>query len=551
MADGVNELEGAPESIGEVELLHASSSTNTREVEVPIEASINKKSAYSKVQSLEALKAIVAQHKQAGETVVLCHGVFDLVHLGHMRHINAAKKFGDVLIVTITADKFVKRGPGRPVFNHNLRAETLSNLENVSYVSVVEAPTALDAIAAVKPNFYVKGQDYRDPKLDLTGKISEEQEAVEKHGGKLVCTNEITLSSSQLINRHLESYPPHTHEYLEKISSRYKGEQVAEMLDALKQMRILVVGDAIIDQYHYCAALGKSSKENIVANKYISEENFAGGSLAVANHVAQISDNVKLLTLLGEKDSYASFINSKLSPKIDAEFIYRPDCVTTIKRRYIAGDTNKKLFEVCYLEDTDPPVEQEKQAQSYLNRYLNDFDLVLVADFGHGLLTDQLMRKICASDRKIALNVQTNSANRGFNLVTKYSRGDYICIDEGEIRLATHSRFGEIPSLARQIGSQLQAKQIMVTQGSEGSLSYVEGQGFSKTPALAFQKIDPVGTGDAFYAVTAPCFAAGFPQDLMGLIGNAVGALALQIVCNREPVNKTDLLKFITRLLKF
>ncbi|MBX7136864.1 MAG: adenylyltransferase/cytidyltransferase family protein [Oligoflexia bacterium] len=508
-------------------------------------------STSTKVKTLEELQTLVARHRSAGRKIVLCHGVFDLVHLGHVRHINAARKHGDILIITITADQHVKRGPGRPVFNHNLRAETLSNLEAVDYVAIIDAPTAMASIEAIQPDVYVKGQDYKDKKKDLTGKIFDEQEAVERYGGKVVFTDEITFSSSQLINLYLDSYPPQTMEYLKEISSRYSIERIAEMLDALKQMRILVIGDAIIDQYHYCTTLGKSSKENIVANKYLSEENFAGGSLAVANHVAQLSDNVTLLTVLGENDSFRDFIQAKLNSKIKAEFVPRPGCVTTVKRRYIAGDTNKKLFEVCFLEDTPLPRREEQLVGNFLEQYLKDYDLVLAADFGHGMITRRLMGMLSRPTNRLALNVQSNSANRGFNLVTKYARGDFICIDEAEIRLATHSRFGDIPKLARQICHRLHARQIIVTQGSEGSLSYVQGQGFSKTPALGFQKVDLVGAGDAFYALTSPCFAAGYPQDLIGLIGNAVGSLAIQIVCNREPVNKTDLLKFLTRLLKF
>ncbi len=98
--------------------------------------------------------------KAKGKKVVQCHGVFDIVHLGHLRHFNMAKKEGDMLLVTLTADKFVKRGPGRPIFNEQLRAEYLASLSMVDFVGIINADTATEAIKVLKPSFYAKGQDY-------------------------------------------------------------------------------------------------------------------------------------------------------------------------------------------------------------------------------------------------------------------------------------------------------------------------------------------------------------------------------------------------------
>ena len=127
-----------------------------------------------KIKPLPALAKIVEDLKKKGKKVVQCHGVFDLVHLGHIRHFNLAKKEGDVLVVTVTKDKHVKRGPGRPIFNEDLRSETLASLAVTDYVSVVDAPTAVEAIKILKPNVYAKGSEYRSREKDVTGKIYEE-----------------------------------------------------------------------------------------------------------------------------------------------------------------------------------------------------------------------------------------------------------------------------------------------------------------------------------------------------------------------------------------
>ncbi len=503
---------------------------------------------HGKIVELEDISLLVSQLRESGQKIVLCHGVFDLIHLGHIRYLNAAKKFGDVLVVTLTADKYVKRGPGRPVFNEALRAEALANLTAVDFVSVVHAPTALEAIDAVRPDFYAKGADYKVKDSDITKMIYEEENAVEAVGGKLVFTDEITFSSSQLINNYLDTYPGATARFLRDLAGKYSADYVISSLQALASMKVLVIGDAIIDQYYYCTPLGKSAKENIVVNRYLSKEHFAGGALATANHVAQLSENVDLVTIIGEKNSFADLIEQKLDPRIRKHLFTRTGCLTTVKRRFVTNEA-KKLFEICYLDDHPLNPHEEEPILQFLKDNLDRYDLVVLNDFGHGMLTPNLMDLLCRRSKCLALNVQTNSANIGFNLVTKYSRADLICIDEQELRFATHDRHGDLPTLVNNIYDALKPRQILVTRGADGSLSYTRNGDFHETPAFTSSAVDKVGAGDAFFAYASPCFAAGLPDDLVGFVGNVVGALAVQIVCNREPVRFIDVAKFVTRLL--
>ena len=171
-----------------------------------------------KIQPSASLAKIVNDLKKKGKKVVLCHGVFDIVHLGHIRHFNQAKKQGDVLIASVTQDKYVKRGPGRPYFTDRLRAETLASLAMTDYVSIVDAPTATEFIRKVRPDIYAKGPDYKAKDKDVTGKIFDEEEAIKSVGGRLFLTDDITFSSSKLINDYLDAYPPRTVKYLNQSS---------------------------------------------------------------------------------------------------------------------------------------------------------------------------------------------------------------------------------------------------------------------------------------------------------------------------------------------
>ncbi|UCD55348.1 MAG: adenylyltransferase/cytidyltransferase family protein [Candidatus Omnitrophota bacterium] len=503
-----------------------------------------------KIKTLNALTKIISDFKKKGKRVVQCHGVFDLVHLGHIRHFNLAKKEGDVLVVTITKNKYVKRGPGRPIFNEHLRAETLASLAITDYVCIIDAPTATESIKALKPDIYAKGIDYKRKEKDITGKIYEEEEAVKTVGGRLVFTDDITFSSSKLISDYLDVYPPRTIKYLKAIAKRYPIDFITDKLHSLKSLKALVIGDAIVDQYHYCVPMGKSSKEHLIANRYLSEESFAGGSLATANNIANLCGKADLLTVLGKEASFQDFIKSKLSPNIKPLFFYRPEENTIVKRRFVAKDTNRKLFEICYMKGEDISGQEEAKILNQLKKTIKNYDLVVVSDFGHGLLTKPIIKLICQKAKYLALNVQTNSANIGFNLVTKYPRANCVCIDQMELRFAAHDRSNNLRTQAKKIYKELKCQHIITTCGAYGSLCYSKSGGFHETPAFSYRVVDAIGAGDAFFAFVAPCFAKGMPQDLVSFIGNAVGSLAVQIVCNREPIEFVDLIKFITRLLK-
>ncbi len=507
-------------------------------------------SVFNKIKTLEELSNTIQALKREGNTIVHCHGVFDLLHPGHIQHFEAAKREGDILIVTITPDEYVGRGPGRPVFNQRLRAESIAALECVDYVAINEWPTAVETIKKLRTDVYAKGSDYANREDDLTGEIYNEEEAIKSIGGRIHFTVEPTFSSTKLLNIHFDVYPEQARKFLEEFRRHHSAEDIIKRLNDLKRMKVLVIGDAIIDQYHYCTTLGKSPKDNIITTRYLQEETFAGGALAAANHVAGFCQDVHLVTCLGIQNTYEGFILTHLKPNIKPKFFYRDDAPTIVKRRFVDPAFLSKMFEICYLNDRELPEPLHQEVYNYLLANTGDYDLVLVPDFGHGFIGQKIAELLCEEARFLAISSQTNSANAGFNLITKYPRADYICIDEPEIRLACHDKFGKLEDLIIRIAKKLNCNRIVVTHGHHGSLSYATEDGFFEIPVLSDEVVDRVGAGDAYLSITSPCVADGNPMEMVGFIGNAVGALKVRIVCNRASVEPTPLFKFITALLK-
>lgn len=503
----------------------------------------------TKIKTLEELTEAVQEAKKEGKRVVLCHGVFDLLHPGHIRHFEEAKKQGDLLVVTITPNRFTNKGPGRPFFSERLRAESIAALQCVDCVAVNEWPTAIETIQLIKPDFYAKGTDYADSSKDVTGNIAKEKESVEAVGGRIHFTDDITFSSSQLINSFFDIYPPEAKNYLKDFKKNYSIEEIVRKMEFLKKLKILVIGETIIDEYHYCKAIGKPQKDSILATKYVSEEQFAGGILACANHVAGFCDEVHLATALGEESSQEPFVRQHLKPNIKP-FFFAHKGVTIRKRRFVEPAYFYKMFEESYLTDEDSYVNIFESVGNFLAERLKDYDLVLVADFGHGFFNTGLIDLLGDRSKFLAVNTQTNSGNSGFNMITKYPKADYVCIDEPELRLALHDRVSPLDLLLPKIAKQLRCGHFTVTRGHLGSLTHTSDQVIYQTPVFSTQFVDRTGAGDAYLSITAPCVAAGFPVDLVGFIGNAVGAMAVQVVCNRSSVEPAPLLKFITSLLK-
>ena len=154
-----------------------------------------------KIIELEELEKTLRDLESKGRKIVLCHGCFDLMHPGHIKYFQAAKEIGDVLVVTITPDIWVDKGPDRPVFNQDLRAESIAALECVDYVAINKWPTGEETLRLLKPDIYVKGQEFENLD-DKTGKIQKEAAVVKEIGGEIRFTHEIVFSSTELLNKY-------------------------------------------------------------------------------------------------------------------------------------------------------------------------------------------------------------------------------------------------------------------------------------------------------------------------------------------------------------
>lgn len=452
---------------------------------------------------------------------VLTHGVFDLLHNGHLAYLNSAKKFGDYLIVSITTDRFVNKGPGRPHFNHHQRADMLRALSVVDEVVISDSPTAVSVINDIKPDFYVKGPDYKDLKKDVTGEIYNEISAVEAYGGKVVFTDDDTQSSSNIINKFFQGWNEEQKEQIEKIKSLGGIKRIEAEIEKLKSLNVVVFGEPIIDIYRFVTAEGISSKSPTVSCRYNSEEKYRGGAWAIKNHLSD-------------------FVNIKFSG------LY-PDIPKRIptKIRYIQESSGQKIFEVTRLDESWWNLPRLSRA---IDSALKKCDLGIIADFGHGMIEGPVLDALANTKTFLALNVQTNSSNFGYNVYTKHKKWDYLCIDTREARLAEHDRFSDPLAITERIFKKHHGLPVSVTLGSNGSILYAKET--NKCPAFSDVIIDATGAGDAYFGITSVLLRSGCDETLIPFIGNVFAGLKAKIIGNKSAVSKASLLKACTGILK-
>jgi len=504
-----------------------------------------------KILDLKTLQKKIKILKKKQKIIVLCHGVFDLLHIGHIKHLEKAKELGDILVVTLTPDTYVNKGPGRPLFNQNLRSESLAALSSVDFVSINNNSTAANIIRKIKPNIYCKGQDYKDYNDDITGEIKNEIRELKKVNGKVVFTNELTHSSSSLINQTSNDLSLNQKKIIKKIKKSFNLEKIQNEIDKIKKLKVLVIGETIIDRYFFCEPLGKSGKDPILVFKENKFEEYLGGSLAIARNISPFCKNVTVLSALGEHKEYLRFIKKKLNKKIKFNFIYKKNSPTIVKTKYLDSVTFNKVFGLNKINGDLLNKMEEMQFLKMLHKEIIKHDLVIVSDYGHGLITKKIASSLVQKSKYLAINAQINSANLGFHTLKNYKKSDCCIINENEIRYELRNKNDKIEKLMNEFIRTNNPHNLIVTQGNKGSK--ILSKKIKKIDHIeAFSKgaVDKVGAGDTMLAFISALLKNKTDRLLALFIGSLAAAISVQSFANKKDINKIALLKFISRVLK-
>ena len=503
-----------------------------------------------KIKSLINLQQIVKIKEKSGKKIVLCHGVFDLLHFGHLEHFKEAKQKGDILIVSITPDRFVNKGPGRPAFNENLRALSLSEIESVDYVVINNAHSATNVIRKLRPNYYCKGPDYKIFKNDITNEIKNEAKEIKKIGGKILFTSGRTFSSSKLINdKSLLNREKNS--ALAKIKKDYNFDKISKIFNKIKKLKILVIGEIIIDRYVFCEALGKSGKEPVLVLKDKSSEEYLGGSAAIVRHISNFVNKISLFSMVGEKNEYFGNIKKLISKNLKLNLLKKKNSPTILKTRFVDSINLNKVLGVYKINDELLNKKQEKKQINFLKKNLSNFDMVIVSDYGHGFITKSISKLICRKSKFLALNAQVNAANIGYHSMRNYKNLSCAIINQRELEMEFREKSNNLNDLIKKLSFKNNIQNLIVTRGSNGATLYdKKNNKFFSFPALAEKVTDKIGAGDAFLSLTSIFLNIKEKKQLALLVGSLAAAQSIADIGNKKPISKINILKSIDHMLK-
>ena len=485
-----------------------------------------------KIITLDEAGNLVRAAQRDGANVVLCHGCFDIVHPGHVRHLQHAARLGDRLLVSITGDSAMDKGTGRPLIPQELRAENLAALDCVNWVVVDEQPTAVELLDRVRPDVFVKGREYednRDPSFQA------ERQVVEGYGGRLVFTSgDVVFSSTALIEALETSANPfqaRIHQLIGQQQLRPQDLQAA--VQGFCDRRVLVVGETIIDTYVMCDRPDVASEGPVMSLRPLEYRRFDGGAAIVARHLAAMGARPTLLTALPRAPETEALRQRLALEGISVRWI-EVDRPLNEKQRFLVGAS--KVMKV----DLGEPITLDAAGRRHLVDMAAEearvCDAAIIADYGLGLLTSATMTSLCRKLRPhVGLLVGDVSGRRSSLLAMRDV--DLLCPSEVEMRDALHNYDEGLSAVAWQMLNKTKAARVLVTLGDQGLIAFDRGidgttapEGWSgrlsaeHVPAMSPHAVDPLGCGDALLAAASLTVVGGGTLLLAGVLGSIAAA---------------------------
>jgi cytidyltransferase-like protein len=463
--------------------------------------------------------------------IVLCHGAFDLVHMGHLIHFEEARALGDTLVVTITADAHITKK--RSVsFSEEYRARQLAALQIVDYVAVIDEPSAITAIEALHPDVYIKGPEYANLVLDKTANIFREKAIVERYGGRIHFTTGETFSSTKLSHFLLAAPEASQGNPLlrnDRVLFRDLSElgftlvQLKSFLTAASGLRVCLLGETIIDEWVDVTVTNLSMKSRCVAGLETARSRQIGGTGVIALHLSSFVKEVHCFT---------NGLSGSLPSNITVTHLASD---LLVKTRFVDRDNGYRLFE------SKSPDLREVRRDGLPD--FDDYDLVLVADFGHGLLDARSINARIAARRRsfVAAMAQVNSSNYGYNLPTKYAGADYYSVNRTEAELCLRERHLPLGEIVDRMFALLAARALSVTDGENGVTVRNRDEVFS-LPTVSTSVVDTIGCGDAYFTLSSLAAGLGCPTRVIALVGSFGAAAVAQRRGNESPTSEQEFL---------
>ena len=501
-----------------------------------------------KVKTAEEVRALVGARPR-DKKVVMCHGVFDLVHPGHVRHLLYAKEKADILVASLTADVHITKGSYRPFVPQDLRALNLAALELVDYVVIAPNAKPIENISHIQPDFFAKGYEYSDG--GIPAKTQEEIDTLSKFGGQILFTpGDIVYSSAHLI----ETEAPNIG--LEKLLILMEAEQLdfnrlRSIVGKWEGKVVHVVGDTIVDSLTHTTMIGGMTKTPTASVRFENRVDYIGGAAVVAKHLAAAGAEAVFSTVLGD-DEFRDFVLEGLKesgvrclPIIEAS---RP---TTHKNAFVCGDY--RLLKVDTLDNRSISDQQVEQIGSQIQSIKSD--AVVFCDFRHGIFNRRTIPDLTAAIPAGVFRVADSQVASRWGNVLDFKGFDLLTPNEREARFSLADQDTGVRPLSEKLHDDAECKTLMLKLGDRGVLTSRAHRGagdprsFFVVDSFAEKVVDAVGAGDALLAYATLSLLVDPSEVAATILGSIAAALECEVDGN-IPVRRTDVLARIDAIEK-
>lgn len=501
-----------------------------------------------------------AKARADGLRVVHCHGCFDIVHPGHIRHLRQARSQGDILLVTITGDSQMQKGTGRPLIPEELRAEGLAALDCVNWVCVEQRPTAAELLDEVRPDVYVKGKEYE---FNSDPRFKAERDAVERHGGRVVFSSgDVVFSSTALIAAMEQSIDPYHARLVQLLDEpRLEGARLTGLVSAFRGKRVLVVGEAITDTYVLCDKPGVAGESPVMTLRPIQRLTYDGGAAIIARHLAAMGATPIVVTALPAGEATEALRQRLRADGVELRTVAAAGWAMPEKQRFLVG--SQKVMKLDLVEPLVLDAGRQGEFVGVAAESAKGFDAAIIADYGLGLFTPAVLERMGRELRK-RVGVMSGDVSGRRSHLRSMRRMDLLCPSESELREAYRSFDEGLPTVVWELLRDTASARAIVTMGADGLIAFDRlpdadvpppsngGDGFKSrlrgehVPALCGHAVDPLGCGDALLATATLTLCAG--GDLLGaaFLGSVAAAAQAQRLGNAV-ISATDLRHGVVR----
>ncbi len=513
--------------------------------------------APGKICTLPTLLRLRERAQSEGRLVVQCHGCFDIVHPGHIRHLRQAKAQGDILLVSITGDSSYSKRDGKPLIPEGLRAEGLAALDFVDWVYIEQSATAEDLLSRVRPDVYVKGKEYE---TNTDPRFLRERQRVEAGGGRVVFSSgDVVFSSTALIGgleRSIDPYHARVHQLVR--DPALSTDSVNSLISAMRGKRLLVVGETILDEYVHCDQPEIASESPVMTLRPVQRRTYDGGAAVIARHAAALGAKPVLLTALPDSPSSEALRRRLNNEGIEVRSI-QSETPIAIKQRFLIGP--QKVMKLNLVEPMVLDASRQHELTTAAMEVADGFDGAIIADFGNGMLSGSVIEALCRGLRPRVGTLAGDVSGRQSGLLA-FDGLDLLCPSEREAREALRCFQETLPAVAWQLMERTRTKHLMLTMNAEGLIAFEElklsldelGHDANRqrvrgqhVPALSGYPVDPLGCGDALLTAATLTLACGGSILSAGFIGSLAASIEAQRLGN-VPVSASDLRQAFARV---